>query len=158
MNAALFALVSRVVESVLEHFAFMFTIVGDEAASAIPDTSFIRASMMYSGPEKGALTIIMPTALACEVAANVLGVSEISAHDDTCIDAVQELLNLICGRLVSELHGTAPVFELTAPEGHRVGRAEWDTCCADGDNLVFTVEDQPLLLNVTVMEGAYARE
>jgi len=61
-----------------------------------------------------------------------------------------ELLNVTLGRLLTELEGEAPVFDLTPPEVMLADdAAPWLEAVANPSTHAFTVDGSPVLLRLT---------
>lgn len=99
--------------STFELLGFLFaTDEIDEAARERPFA--LRGLVEFQGPFEGALEVRLTDDLVPELAANMMGVGEVS-DAAICRDAVGELVNVICGNLLPELAGYSAVFDLTAP-------------------------------------------
>ena len=74
--------------------------------------------MTYSGGMTGSISLIVPDDVCPEIAANVLG----KDPDDAIVaaqsaDALKEVLNVLCGNILTAVAGESPVFDLSVPEG-----------------------------------------
>ncbi len=100
---------------ILSDMAFIFVADPDDGVSLGEYTLQVRVS--YKGPQNGILQLRCDGRFAAVVAANLLGVDEEdSAAEQGRLDALKELMNVVCGNLVTELYGTEGLFELTIPE------------------------------------------
>lgn len=109
------ATLTAIFSDVLANLAFMFTDEDDAPPEA--DGVWSEASIEYHGCVGGALRLVYPEPFAIELAANLLGTDP--AGEDVgaqAADAVKELMNIICGQLVTALHGTEAVFNLSIPQ------------------------------------------
>jgi chemotaxis protein CheY-P-specific phosphatase CheC len=139
---------------ILEKMAFMF---GDPvAADDLPASSgkYHRTFMMFRGAMSGSMAMAVPVEMCAEVAANVLGVeldSEL-AEEQSC-DALKELLNVACGNILTAIAGDEPVFDLQPPDIETIESAAWHAMLNDPNTLVFNVDENPVLLNLTFKSG-----
>lgn len=146
-------LISEVFCSVLETQAFMFGEPVDLEDLPPRAGEYIKAQMGFAGPLKGTLALAMPEAMCTEVAANVLGLDlDDDEAADSAQDALQELLNVVCGQVLTELAGEEPVFDLTVPEVTAVGDAEWSALLAARDVAPLVVDDEAVLLCLILEE------
>ena len=143
--------VTTVFCDVLENLAFMF---GDEVPrEEIPPVTgeYVRAQMTFDGAFVGALLLAVPTTMCPEIAANVLGLDP----DDEMVatvgeDALKELLNVICGRVLTEVAGEEPVFDLSVPEVETLTDDAWQALLASPDTIALMVDEEPVLLRLEV--------
>jgi len=108
----------QVLEESLENLAFMFAESIDTNEVAMTDTECTKVSMKFTGDlYNGSLIMIVPSNIASELAANILGIDD-SSDDamDLGDDSLKEVLNVICGRVLTEISGTEPLFDLSIPE------------------------------------------
>jgi CheY-specific phosphatase CheX len=108
------ATLATIFSDVLADLAFLFT---DEAAApAVPEALWLETTIGYRGSANGNLTFRCPQRFAHLLAANLLGVdAEKGVSRTQADDAVKEFMNIVCGQLVTALHGTDDVFTLTIP-------------------------------------------
>ncbi len=109
------ATLTAIFSDVLANLAFMFTDEDDAPPEA--DGGWSEASIEYHGCVGGALRLVYPKPFAIELAANLLGTdpADVDAESQAA-DAVKELMNIICGQLVTAMHGTGAVFNLSIPQ------------------------------------------
>jgi hypothetical protein len=63
------------------------------------------------------ISITFPEELCLEIAANALGAEpEDDFVKEQAGDAVGEIVNILCGRFLTEVEGTEPVFNLSVPD------------------------------------------
>ena len=114
-------ILARTLGQVLEEAAFVFGEATDDPPPLCGPV--LQARLAYDGDHQGELVLAAPHELAATLAANLLGEEEGGAAmtgDDA--DAVGELLNMIAGSLLVELHGPEARCSLDA-NGRRVW--EW---------------------------------
>ncbi|MCX8042907.1 MAG: chemotaxis protein CheX, partial [Desulfobacterota bacterium] len=106
----------KVACDVFEQLAFMFAEEIEIQDFEYNDGPLIHATMSFSGYRSGTIDITMPMPLASQFARNILGLDEsIEIDSQHYEDAVRELLNTICGRMLTSLFGEAEVFDLHVP-------------------------------------------
>ncbi len=137
---------------VLENLAFMFGEIAEEDITRGPGEC-LRAQMRFTGPITGSLCLAVPREMCPTIAANVLG---LEPDDEAAIsdagDALKELLNVICGHVLTSLMGEEPVFDLTVPEVSPLDADEWRALAQLQDTAAFIVEAYPVLLHLEVEE------
>ncbi len=132
---------------VFEQYAFMFMdLTGDEPVECC-SVDFIRSTMVFKGVRSGSLEIIVPTELAKNLAVNVLGIDDFDELEPgSTEDALKELLNTICGILLTEINGDEAVFDLSVPETSKINHKAWENLLETEDCLVINIEDEPVLI------------
>ena len=107
----------KVLRSVLEGFAMVFT--EEEAQSGVKPEfeGFVTAKIMFTGDGRGTIILALPGKFCGILAANVLGVDpddeQARSNRD---DAVKEMINITAGHFVREEFGEKAVFDLLPPE------------------------------------------
>jgi len=149
-------IVIRGFAGVLEKMAFMFA----EPVDLIDQLDFgdrplRRARMRFSGVLNGVFDLVLPKMLCVEIAANMLGRDlddpGATARGD---DAFRELLNVVCGQILTSLVGERPMFTLTVPEAGEVKPGEVQLLMADPDSVGFMIESSPVLLRFKLEQSA----
>ena len=124
---------STVLSEVLANLAFMFT--DDESAEPSPDDRWLETTISYRGPAKGTFRFRCPKNFSQLLAANLLGVDpQDEDAESKGEDAVKEFMNILCGQLVTSLHGTDDVFDLSIPQSNEVPKTP-DLSVEDGPEL-----------------------
>jgi len=115
MTSAKHPSVGDLAGEVLGNLAFMIT--NSSAVQPPPSAAPLSGVIGYDGPHRGTLRCWCTPRFAAQLAANLLGVDpkEDSAQAGA-IDAVRELLNVLCGHLVTCWYGTESVFNLSIAE------------------------------------------
>ena len=135
--------------NVFEQLAFMF---GDELENDEIESDadrFLRASMGFNGIKQGTVEIVVPWEISSLLACNILGLEEDQAvTEDSCIDALKELLNTITGRLMTSLFGEDTVMDLTIPITEELDHAAWESLVEGDTFLAITIEDTPVLITL----------
>ncbi|MBN2281740.1 MAG: chemotaxis protein CheX [Candidatus Marinimicrobia bacterium] len=134
----------NVLEESLESLAFMFAESIDTSDIAMTDTECIKVTMEFTGDlYNGSLMMIVPSNISSEIAANILGIEDTSDDaTDLGDDSLKEVLNVICGRVLTEISGTEPLFDLSIPEIEKISCtglenyiSEQNTCSAIIDDM-----------------------
>lgn len=132
--------------SVLETMAFMFGEQIDKNDITVYPTDIIEAEMNFSGHISGTLILAVPTEMCLEISANTLGKDYNEAlRTVRATDAVKELLNITCGKILTELYGGKPVFDLTPPEVTFPDEIIYKEMIEDAESLFFVVDDSWLV-------------
>lgn len=80
------------------------------------DQSLIHAHITFEGPSSGELGLLMDPDFAADLASRILGVDESKdLLQDMVLDAVKELLNVVCGQFLTQRFGYEPAFSLGVP-------------------------------------------
>ena len=109
------ATLRTIFSEVLANLAFMFD--DDELAEVTSGEQWLETEISYEGPSRGALRLRCTREFAQLLAGNLLGIDPQDQEDDEVgEDAVKEFMNIVCGQLVTALHGTEDIFNLTIPE------------------------------------------
>lgn len=148
--------VQKAFAEVLQQLAFLFA-EPIPALSDIDDPGAWRAVRMgFKGPFAGEVSLHLPTSLRNEVAANFLGLDAdddgVSSHAD---DALRELLNVLCGHILTLWAGEEAVFDLGSPElidthpieNHVMGNREGPSLAQ-----TFDIEGAPAVLTLSLRE------
>lgn len=136
---------------VIEKMAFMFAEMAeeDEIPDSVPES--VEARMSFDGPINGVLAMVVPKEMCPEIAANSLGIDpDEEGAIEKGSDAVKELLNMVCGNMLTELAGVEPVFDLTIPQVSELSADEWKQTRDDPGTIALVVDDYPVLVNLTL--------
>jgi hypothetical protein len=141
--------VIRVLGEVLERQVFMFADAADRDFLAGAEGPFLTVSMGFRGEAEGEVVLALSDTLAMGIAANFLG---LDASDPSIRsrsrDCCKELLNVVCGNLLTALCGEEPVFDLSIPRDEDVSADTVMAWSGNPGSMVFNVEDEPLLLSL----------
>jgi len=108
------ATLTTIFSEVLANLAFMFT--DDESTVVSAGDVWIETTIGYRGAARGTLKLLCTRDFARLLAANLLGVDpEDPAAESRAHDAAREFMNIVCGQLVTALHGTERVFDISIP-------------------------------------------
>lgn len=148
------SIVAKVFCDVLEKSVFMFGERVDANTLADQEGEFALASIRFTGQVAGTLEIAVPRAMCAEMAANMLGTEpgdEASTHQAE--DTLKEILNVMCGNLLTVLAGDTAVFDLTIPQLASLSPEGWSRLARDSATLGFDVDGiSAVLLRLDMME------
>lgn len=118
-------ILTTICSEVLSNLAFLFT--EEEPGERLPDGSWLETTIRYKGPCAGTLKFTCTSDFSILLAANLLGIApQDQEAQDKGRDAVKEFMNIVCGQLVTAIHGTDDVINLTIPEIRELSEApEW---------------------------------
>ena len=88
---------------VLERFAFMFAEPQSLSELAPPSSDLCRATIRFTGPRCGALSLISGVDVGEQLAANILGLEPRLINREAGDDSFKELLNVTCGEFLERL-------------------------------------------------------
>lgn len=142
--------IDAVFVSVLEKLAFMFAeVVPKEEIPADVD-ALLQADISFEGHASGQLSLMVGKDICDELASNILGTDPGDVSDDDSLDAMGELLNTICGQLLTTIIGDKPVFNLSSPEASRAVCGEWQALLNDSATRSFLIDESPVLLKFSM--------
>ncbi len=145
MNKTTTPTLPKIFSNILSDMAFIFTSELD--ADAPPPVLTLKVRIRYTGPNCGTLELRCGGHFAATLAANLLGVEPTDSEaDQGRLDALKELMNVVCGNLVTELYGTQGLYELSIPEVSPMLPDEPCPPIPDAEVFRFLAEDQPIEL------------
>lgn len=129
---------------VFETQAFMFLEPAEREDLEAREGPFLKSRLCFQGPSIGTVTLMMPLSDTPELAANLLGLEPDDPEAaESASDALGEILNVICGQLVTDCYGTTDVYRLSVPDVDSV--ADWTVPLGRSDALPCSVDGIPLL-------------
>jgi CheY-specific phosphatase CheX len=142
--------VRQVFLQVLENLGFMFGDPVEKQELPVGVESCMEATIGYRGPTCGRLTLLVPAAIAGELAANLLGLDADDADArDNAADALGELMNVTIGQLLTAMAGEQAIFDLSPPlVVPDADAARWRAMRDDVESIGFLVEGRPALLQL----------
>jgi len=88
----------------------------DEDAEVTPKDVWLETEISYAGPARGTLRFRCNRDFTILLAASLLGIDPASVDSPAkADDAAKEFTNIVCGQLITALHGTEEMFDLTIP-------------------------------------------
>jgi CheY-specific phosphatase CheX len=144
------AMLLKVCCDVFEQLAFMFGEIIEKDDVSCDSNSFLRAHMSFKGDRTGTVEIVLPAELAETLAINILGIDDSdNIEPGTSEDAVKELLNTVCGRLLTVLYGEEAVFDLSVPSTSVLDNQQWKSALDSKSYSAIDIEDNPVLALVS---------
>lgn len=136
---------------VFEQFAFMFGEQADREDLIPFEDNHVQVEMRFSGPFSGRLCLTASPEMCIELAANMLGMEpdEVERPEE----ALKEILNVICGNLLTALAGAEPVFGLTIPEATTVEGHMLESLVDDPDTVGLSIDDYPVFISFIRIEN-----
>lgn len=138
------ASVAAILSEILADLAFMFPDQNEPIGAT--GGEWIETSIGYEGPVGGQLRFRCTRTFSVILASNLLGLDRNDGDvERKAEDAVKELMNVVCGHVVTTLHGTDAVFNLSIPEVTPLGPAyDWEHEANEADSTLhiegFTVQ------------------
>jgi CheY-specific phosphatase CheX len=127
---------------VLQRVAFAFGEPAFAGELPCPEDGLL-GRIRFSGSSRGHMEIAAPAAFAGEFASNALGLEPGGALEPgQAEDAWRELLNIVCGNILTDRAGEAAVLDLTPPEVEPLTEASWRKLAAAGGTRAFLVDGQ----------------
>lgn len=127
----------------LEKLAFMFAEVVEENDLDTPPSPSLRATIAFQGPTSGELIVTMPEESCVEIAQNMLGEDvDDESRLSKATDALSELVNVVCGHLVTGIAGDEPVFELSTPVIEHLDNFDWKESRNAGNSVALLIDDE----------------
>lgn len=153
MNASS-EIVREVFSQVLEKQVFMFA---EELATAefpFDKGEWIETRIGFQGPFFGLVSLALPKGAELEMAANFLGKDVDDPDVSACAeDAIKEIINVVCGHLLTKMAGDELVFDLSVPMISALSQEELKAICSESGAYGFDVEGNPVLLRFTCSES-----
>lgn len=135
---------------VIEQVAFMFAEPADPAILPAPQGACIVADMRFTGAFNGGLRMAAASRFCVEMAANVLGMEpDDPASEAHGIDTMKELLNVVCGNVLTEIAGSEAVFTLSIPMACAFDASAWQLMLGRAP-ACFTVDEHPVMVELNV--------
>ena len=141
----------EVLESVLEQFAFMFYELIPKEELPQPESNIIQATLAFSGPHHGELSITSTNDLCRIISGNLIGLEpDDEGIDDYSKDSLSELINVLIGHLLTALYGKNILFDFGTPDVRDLDQAEWDELFDNPSTIGILIEDIPALLQYQI--------
>lgn len=150
--------IQYVAVSVMTHiFETMFFIFlepeGENGKSSFfwkPSQPLLKGEIGFRGNYSGRLKFYLPLGLAKTMASYFMGVRSEEVSDFQAVDTVNELCNMVCGNLFSQMDKKS-VWDLAIPQTHQISNEEWERDMK-GSNIKmdFDAEGQPIRLIIQI--------
>ncbi|MBI4719466.1 MAG: chemotaxis protein CheX [Planctomycetes bacterium] len=146
-------MLTRIFSEVLANLAFLFPEPASEPAGA--EGPWLESTIAYEGTHRGMLKLVCTDAFAALLAENLLG----APSGDTPLrgrmeDAIKELMNIVCGQLMTAAFGAQEMFNLGIPEIKAVAVLESRRSGLEVHRISFVVEELPVHLTWAEVDAA----
>lgn len=143
MNKTISPTLRKTFSEILGDMAFIF--VADPEEEQAPGEYSLQARISYTGARAGTVQLRCDVRFASLLAANLLGVDvEDPAAAQGELDSLKELMNVVCGHLVTAKYGTDGLFELSMPEVTPVPPDDQATLPEGAEVYVMLAEEFPI--------------
>jgi CheY-specific phosphatase CheX len=132
------------ISEVIENLTLMVVDVPETDEGFIPQ---LRGGIEFTGPVHGSLTIECSEILSQKLAANLLGTEQDNMETQAnSWDALAELINVVCGNLVTSIYDSDRPFNLSSPQINVIAPEQTDdkkeeTCTEDDSQTAFLLLD-----------------
>ena len=116
----------------------------------------VGATITFRGPHTGRLSLFVERQLLDTLVLNMLGEPDDEDPAERCLDALKEVLNMICGNLLTMCYGEAAVFNLSPPEILTAADVSTGTPEEDAVRVLLNLEET--LAELTITEHAAAEQ
>jgi len=116
MEQQLKSLLTQVANDTLEKLAFLFAVPDNERVDDGPDPMVV-GRVAFNGYFDGSLLMRISSSVVAELAGNMLGLDDGAEISDVQqLDALKEIINVICGNVLPAVAGDQVEFNIDAPE------------------------------------------
>lgn len=120
-QASVSDVIAEAVERSFSDTAFMTAVPGEDLS---PDeVAWTSSCVEFSGPLKGRMTLRLSSSLLPELAANIMGEDDLPSVEDQ-IDALGEMVNIICGVILPGINEGDDVYRIDSPHTPPTASAE----------------------------------
>jgi CheY-specific phosphatase CheX len=110
------------ISEVIENLTMMVVEEPESCEGFVPQ---LKGDIEFTGPVNGSLSISCSEGLSQKLAANLLGIEQDNTETQASSwDALAELLNVVCGNLVTSLYDSSKPFNLSSPQINVIEPAE----------------------------------
>lgn len=153
MNASP-GLLREVFAQVLEKQIFMFADEMPLEDLPLGAGDWVEAHISFHGPFDGSISLALPKAAELEIAANFMGMEPDDPAVARCSeDSLKEILNVVCGHMLTALAGEEPVFDLSIPKMLPLSAEERGKLAGFPESLGFDVEGRPAVLRLRLSDS-----
>ena len=139
-------LLEKVFADVLEKFAFMFSESVTPSDFFMDAPPFYRATISFSGPRQGTLSIAASGKFCNLLSTNILGEEEGSAPEAQACDSLKELLNVTCGEFLEKLSGPQVIYNLSVPDAVSWTQNQMQALADSDKAILLLVDNAPIIL------------
>jgi hypothetical protein len=117
MDQAVAKILSIVALETLKKMAFIFGTYEEDDAITENEGQFLGVQVDFKGPFSGTLALNISETILPELAGNMLGIDETGPISiDHQQDALREIANVVCGRLLPLIDGREAEFTIDQPQ------------------------------------------
>lgn len=110
----------------------------------------LKGEIGFRGDYSGCLKFYLPLGLAKTMASNFMGLRSEEVSDFQAIDTVNELCNMVCGNLFSQMDKKS-VWDLALPRTHLISNEELERDRKEPRIMIdFDAEGQPIRLIIQI--------
>jgi CheY-specific phosphatase CheX len=140
-------ILNDVVCQVLEQTAFVFP---DKAAKpddvSFEEWDFVKAQLSFRGDRNGEVIMVVPIVFSGELAENMLGEDvDATDNDENRYDALNEIINIIAGQLLTRYFGDKRIFNLMPPKARELSREELNELIEKSDYSFCVSDGYPII-------------
>lgn len=142
--------IERVVIDVLEQMAFIFADPTDPADLPEQLDGALRVTMRFHGFAEGLLSVTTGPGVCAELA------DGLAEDPDAGQEALKELVNVICGQLLTAVAGDQPVFDLDPPLLTEATAEDWAAARGNTAAVTLMTDDCPVVVQLDYPQAAQA--
>jgi two-component system chemotaxis response regulator CheY len=120
--------------------------------SSYPSAGCVKGTQQFDGDVRGSLTMALAEVTVVHLAAEALG-TELQDSITLACDALREILNITCGKILEELVGDNAMFRHSLPRVATCGWWGWDDMRNDPNTDKFLIRKEPVLLQIELKSG-----
>lgn len=136
----------------LAAFAFPEPIVDKRHLFIFPGRAYLKSELGFRGDKaSGHVELAMSEKLCLAIAGNMLGQDADSPEAcEQMHDALREIANVLCGRIITECFGTSAVFDLSIPDINAMPSEEFRNFKDLPDVFAYKAEGETLLVRAEI--------
>ena len=139
---------------VVEDLAFMFAEPANLSELVLPaDAVFLQAAINYECRDigvRGNINILCTRALCRKLVINITGFEKADDLFGKESDVLKELLNIGCGKFLTERHGMEEIFVLSVPVMSHANCTEWKKLFREDISAILLIDDvEPMIICVS---------
>ncbi len=141
----------KVFPQVLQLQIFMFAEEAPIESLPAEAINWMITEISFSGPFSGYMTLALPSEIQMEIAANFLG----KDADDPDVfkyseDALKEIINVLCGHMLTSIAGENPIFDLSIPTVTSLSHDQYEKMTDSPDSLCFDLEGKLSVVRISI--------
>jgi len=135
---------------VLEKLTFIFIEEAEDEEMDVSGRELLSVSMDFTGEKEGHLSLLSPKDKVVEISANILGLEEDEVTRDMYADSFGEVLNVLCGNILTAEYGVDPVFDLSVPTVNDASEEQWKQLMGQEHALSLLMDEDPCIITFEV--------